>query len=92
MGTTKNSETTLSALESKIPYMLRFLGDEDDDVSEACLEFATEYIAMVKGLPSASESQKKHIEGLLVTIITKLKYDQGYNFEHEVSLRKDNTL
>ncbi|XP_035825468.1 exportin-T isoform X2 [Aplysia californica] len=83
MGTTKNSETTRSALESKVPYMLRFLGDEDDDVSAAVLEFATEYIAMIKTMPSMSTVQKKHIEGLLVTIIKKLKYDTDYNFDRE---------
>ena len=52
----------MTALEAKIPYMLRFLGDEDDDVSEAVMEFANEYIAMIKALPSMSQGQKKHIE------------------------------
>ena len=82
-GTCRNSETTMAALEAKVPYLLRFLGDEDDDVSSASIEFATEYIAMLKSLPSMNEGQKKHIEGLLVTIIKKLKYDEEYNFDHE---------
>ncbi|XP_059146732.1 exportin-T-like isoform X2 [Physella acuta] len=82
-GVCKNSETTLAALESKLPYMLRFLGDEDDDVSSAVIEFATEYIAMLKTLPSMNASQKKNMEGLLFTIIKKLKYDEGYQFEKE---------
>ncbi|XP_013079973.2 exportin-T-like [Biomphalaria glabrata] len=82
-GMCKNSEATMRALESKIPYMLRYLGDEDDDVSDYVIEFATEYIALVKSLPSMSQIHKKHIEGLLFTIIKKMKYDSGYNFEKE---------
>ncbi|BFZ08391.1 hypothetical protein BsWGS_11430 [Bradybaena similaris] len=82
-GATKNSETTLAALETKIPYMLRFLGDEDDDVSSAVIDFATEYIATIKTMPIMSEVQKKHIEGLLFTIIKKLKFDETYNFDKE---------
>lgn len=52
-----------TALEAKISYMLRFLGDEDDDVSGAVAEFATEYIAMlkVKG-PPLSPTQRNHVE------------------------------
>ncbi|CAL1531674.1 unnamed protein product [Lymnaea stagnalis] len=82
-GVCKNSETTLRALEAKVAYMLRFLGDDDDDVSSAVIEFATEYIAMMKTLPSMSVVQKGHIEGLLFTIIKKLKYDESYQFEKE---------
>ncbi|CAG5117342.1 unnamed protein product, partial [Candidula unifasciata] len=82
-GANRSSDTTLAALEAKIPYMLRFLGDEDDDVSIAVIDFATEYIATVKTMPAMSEVQKKHIEGLLFTIIKKLKYDESYNFEKE---------
>ncbi|KAK3738804.1 hypothetical protein RRG08_035683 [Elysia crispata] len=82
-GSAKNIGTTMAALEGKVPYMLRFLGNEDDDVSSAVVEFASEYIAMMKTLPSMSEVQKKHIEGLLFTIIKKLKYDESYNFERE---------
>ena len=52
----------MAALEGKIPYMLQFLGNEDDDVSSAVVDFASEYIAMMKSLPSMSEGQKKHIE------------------------------
>lgn len=61
-GVSKNSNTTLAALEAKVPYMLCFLGNEDDDVSSAVIDFATEYIATIKTMPSMSEVQKKHIE------------------------------
>ena len=61
-GSAKNLEITMAALEGKIPYMLQFLGNEDDDVSSAVVDFASEYIAMMKSLPSMSEGQKKHIE------------------------------
>ncbi|GFO01906.1 exportin-t-like [Plakobranchus ocellatus] len=82
-GSEKNLAATTTALEAKIPFMLRFLGDEDDDVSNAVIDFAIEYIAMMKTLPAITEGQKKHIEGLLFTIIKKLKYDESYNFEKE---------
>ncbi|RUS73434.1 hypothetical protein EGW08_018809 [Elysia chlorotica] len=82
-GSAKNIEVTMQALEAKIPHMLRFLGNEDDDVSSGVIDFASEYIAMMKSQPSMSEVQKNHIEGLLVTIIKKLKYDESYNFEKE---------
>uniref|UniRef100_A0A0B6ZHY5 Exportin-T n=1 Tax=Arion vulgaris TaxID=1028688 RepID=A0A0B6ZHY5_9EUPU len=82
-STSRSADALLAALEDKIPLMLRFLGDEDDDVSSAVIEFATEYIATVKSMSSLSDAQKVHIEGLLVTIIKKLKYDESYNFEKE---------
>lgn len=82
-GSPQNLEITMAALEGKVPYMLRFLGNEDDDVSSAVIDFASEYIAMMKTLPSMNEGQKKHIEGLLFTIIKKLKYDDSYDFEKE---------
>ena len=47
-GPSKASEATASALEAKLPYLLTFLGHVDDDVSTNVLEFATEYIAMLK--------------------------------------------
>ena len=73
-GSAKNIGTTMAALEGKVPYMLRFLGNEDDDVSSAVVEFASEYIAMMKTLPSMSEVQKKHIEVRLL-IEFSLKVD-----------------
>jgi exportin-T len=59
-----------AALEAKIPYMLRFLGDEDDDVSGAVSDFATEYISVLKTKgPPLSPAQRNHVEvsGLFVT-------------------------
>lgn len=53
---------TQSALEAKIPYMLHFLGNEDDDISGAVSEFAQEYISMLKTSGSLSPTQRNHIE------------------------------
>ncbi|KAK7102918.1 exportin-T-like [Littorina saxatilis] len=85
---TGNAESDLAeiqtALEAKIPYMLRFLGNEDDDVSGAVADFATEYIALLKTKgPPLSPTQRNHVEGMLYTVVKKMKYDECYNFEQE---------
>lgn len=58
----KEAETTMAAVESKLPYLLRYLGDEDDDVSGACVDFASEYISLLKTLGPLTEGQRKHVE------------------------------
>lgn len=73
-----------AALETKIPYMLRFLGDDDDDVSGAVSDFATEYISVLKTKgPPLSPAQRNHVEGMLYTVVKKMKYDESYNFDQE---------
>ncbi|XP_050413849.2 exportin-T isoform X2 [Patella vulgata] len=79
----ENTQITLRALEHKIPFMLRFLGDEDDDVSGAVTGFAQDYIALLKQVVPLTPSQRENVEGLLYTIISKMKFDESYNFEQE---------
>ncbi|XP_041348237.1 LOW QUALITY PROTEIN: exportin-T-like [Gigantopelta aegis] len=83
IGDEQNANITLNALEAKIPYILRFLGDEDDDVSGAVAIFAQEYINSLKQVSSLSQQQREIIEGLLITVVKKMKYDESYNFEQE---------
>ncbi|XP_076447467.1 exportin-T-like [Babylonia areolata] len=74
----------LAALETKIPYMLRFLADEDDDVSAAAGDMATAYINLLKTKGSPlSPTQRTHVEGMLFTVVKKMKYDESYNFEQD---------
>ena len=77
---------TLQALESKIPLMFRFLGDEDDDVSGAVATFAQDYISLLKTFGQMTGKQRENIEALLYIVINKMKFDESYNFEQEVTL------
>lgn len=79
----ENSSVTMAALEEKVPLMFRFLGDEDDDVSAAVIPFVQEYIGILKQMKQISPKHREHIEGLLYTVIKKMKYDDSYNFDHE---------
>ncbi|ESO82555.1 hypothetical protein LOTGIDRAFT_197880 [Lottia gigantea] len=79
----ENANLTLQSLENKVPFMLRFLGDEDDHVSGEVTGFAQDYIALLKQVVPLSPRQRENVEGLLYTIISKMKYDDSYNFEEE---------
>ena len=56
------ANVTLQALESKIPLMFRFLGDEDDDVSGAVATFAQDYISLLKTFGQMTGKQRENIE------------------------------
>ncbi|XP_052780847.1 exportin-T-like [Mya arenaria] len=74
---------SLQAAENKVPLLLRFLGDEDDDVSAAVATFTTDYISLLKQLQTLSQKQKDNVEALLFIVINKMKFDECYNFEQE---------
>ncbi|XP_069101295.1 exportin-T-like isoform X2 [Argopecten irradians] len=82
-GDTEATEIALQALENKVPLMFRFLGDEDDDVSSGVTQFSQDYIALLKQMKPISQKQCQNMEGLLYTVIKKMKYDESYNFDHE---------
>jgi len=75
----------LNAIYKKIPHMLRFLGDDDDDVSEAIFEFCHSYLGLLKQLNGSSivEGHKKFVKEFLVVVISKMKFDDSYDFENE---------
>ena len=79
-----NGMTTLHAIESKVPLILRFLSHEDDDISEAVIGFGQDYITLLKQSPSLTQRQREDIEQMLYIIIKKMKYDDTYNFDIEV--------
>ena len=81
-----SAQETLQALENKVPYLFRFLGDEDDDVSGAVSQFAHDYINILKQCPQVTPKQREHMQGLLLVVIKKMKFDESYNFDSEVSL------
>ena len=75
----------LKAMEGKIPHMLRFLADDDDDVSEACFEFCHDYINLLKLFPSEvlENNYKERLRNILLVVVRKMRYDEDYNFEKE---------
>lgn len=75
----------LNAIYKKIPHMLRFLGDDDDDVSEAIFEFSHSYLGLLKQLNGNTivESHKTFIKDFLIVVISKMKFDDDYDFENE---------
>uniref|UniRef100_A0A2R5L8T3 Exportin-T n=1 Tax=Ornithodoros turicata TaxID=34597 RepID=A0A2R5L8T3_9ACAR len=71
-------------LEGKVPLMLHFLGNEDDDVSQAVAEFAREYVQLLKQEPLMYSNQgKASVQALLYIIINKYKYDESYLFDRQ---------
>lgn len=72
-----------SAVERKVPIMIEFLSNDYDDVSAAVLEFAKEYIHMLKGKVMQTEEQLGYARSLLLTVVHKMKYDESYRFEQE---------
>lgn len=75
----------LNAIYKKVPHMLRFLGDDDDDVSAAIFEFCHSYLGLLKQLNGSSivEGHKKYVKEFLVVVISKMKFDESYDFENE---------
>ncbi|XP_074646295.1 exportin-T-like [Tubulanus polymorphus] len=82
-GDVENAALIMQALENKVPLMLKFLDNEDDDVSGAVSLFAHDYITMLKSINPISEKQRQNIERTLYVIIRKMKYDECYNFDVE---------
>ncbi|XP_062522258.1 exportin-T-like [Corticium candelabrum] len=74
---------TLDALQSKLPLLFRFLGDEDDDVSQSVFRFAHSYVSTLKSHAEVAEDNYHQFVALLSIVIKKLRYDELYNFEQE---------
>jgi hypothetical protein len=57
-----NASVTANALESKLPYMLWFLANSDDDVSGTIAPFAHEYVTLLKQSLPLNPNQKEFIK------------------------------
>ncbi|XP_065673145.1 exportin-T isoform X2 [Hydra vulgaris] len=73
----------LDAIDTNVLPMLRFLGDDDDDVSEAVFEFCHGYLNLLKQLNGTSICANKHIKDIILVVIKKLKFDEDFDFENE---------
>lgn len=79
----QNYVAMIEAVEDKTHICFGFLGHEDDDVSQQCVQFALDYIDMLKKLPELGIVQKQNIAVLFDTLVKKCKYDSEYCFENE---------
>ncbi|XP_069692791.1 exportin-T-like isoform X3 [Periplaneta americana] len=82
-GSSEQITMLQTAIEHKVPIMIEFLNNDYDDVSAAVLEFAKEYIHMLKVKVMQTEEQLSYAHSVLVTIVHKMKYDESYRFEQE---------
>lgn len=57
-------DITTGAIERKFPLMLKFLGNEDDDVSAAVCSFAHDYVTMLKHSSQMAQTHRDKVEVL----------------------------
>ena len=81
----EEAKVIFDALHCKIPLMLKFLANEDDDVSGAVTKFAHDWLTLLKQLSPLTDTLKQYVKELLYTVINKLKYDESYCFDNGVS-------
>ncbi|KAK2192614.1 hypothetical protein NP493_26g07059 [Ridgeia piscesae] len=80
-GDADGAKVSLAALEDKVALLIKFLGNNEDDVSGMVAEFSHSYIGVLKQLAPINCQQKETIKELLYVVIKKMKYDESYNFE-----------
>ena len=81
----ENAKVLFDALLNKIPLMLKFLGNDDDDVSGAVGKFSHDWLTLLKTLSPLNDTLKQSVKELLYIVIRKLKFDESYCFDSEVS-------
>jgi len=57
-----NARISKQAVEAKLPYMLKFLANSDDDVSGNIAPFAHDYLTLLKQTAPLSDSQKEFVK------------------------------
>jgi len=57
-----NARMTKQAIEAKLPYLLQFLANADDDVSGTIAPFAHDYVTMLKQTVPLSDQQKEFVK------------------------------
>ena len=66
-------------------FVSRFLADEDDDVSEAVFEFCHAYLGIMKQLKNELIEDNNRIKNMLLVVIQKMKIDEEFDFDEEVT-------
>jgi len=57
-----NARLSKQAVEAKLPYMLKFLSNADDDISGNVAPFAHDYVTMLKQTVPLSDCQKEFVK------------------------------
>jgi len=57
-----NARISRQAIEAKLPYMLRFLANTDDDVSGNIAPFAHDYVTLLKQTVPLSDCQQEFVK------------------------------
>ena len=57
-----NATISKQAVEAKLPYMLKFLANSDDDVSGNIAPFAHDYLTLLKQSAPLTDSQKEFVK------------------------------
>jgi len=57
-----NARISRQAIEAKLPYMLQFLANTDDDVSGNIAPFAHDYVTLLKQTVPLSDCQKEFVK------------------------------
>ncbi|XP_021954226.1 exportin-T isoform X2 [Folsomia candida] len=77
------------AIENKVPLILEFLANEDDDASASILDYLKDYLHLLKQSPALTEQQNKYFQMTLEIITRKLQFDEDYNFMKERETEAD---
>ena len=57
-----NAAASKQAIEAKLPYLLQFLANADDDVSGTIAAFAHDYVTMLKQTVPLTDQQKEFVK------------------------------
>ena len=63
-----NARVTKQAIEAKLPYLLQFLANADDDVSGTIAPFAHDYVTMLKQTVPLNDHQKEFVKVQIVRL------------------------
>ncbi|GFT78646.1 exportin-T [Nephila pilipes] len=83
MKDTRGMTIVANAIHDKIDLLLKFLNNQDDEVSQAVVEFTREYLQFLKNKASAGTygtTDAANVEKILYIVINKYKYDPSTDF------------
>ncbi|GIY16605.1 exportin-T [Caerostris extrusa] len=83
---TRGMTIVANAIHDKIELLLKFLSNDDDEVSQAVVEFAREYLQFLKNKASVKAygtADSSNVERILYIVINKYKYDLSTDFSYQ---------
>jgi exportin-T len=85
-GDEARAKVALKAVQSKFPRLLEFLNNDDDGVSEEIIQFASQYVGVLKHChkdANWTDEDRNNLKPLLLVVINKMKYEDTYKFLSE---------